>query len=117
MSVRRCPGDDPTCPCQDGDTCHYEELDAWPVPEPLPAAEKAKEGSQVMDEEQNYCGCCGNEIGRSTRSDPLWCNRCARHVARSYRGYTRLAPWEQTYRARTGEPCPFAVWAEPTRET
>lgn len=23
--VRRCPHGDPTCPCQDGDWCHYED--------------------------------------------------------------------------------------------
>ena len=29
---RVCPGGDPTCPCQDGDLCHYEGPDAWPIP-------------------------------------------------------------------------------------
>jgi hypothetical protein len=27
-----CIGNDPTCPCQDGDCCHYGGPDAWPVP-------------------------------------------------------------------------------------
>lgn len=33
LGVRRnCPGKDQTCPCQDGDACHYEGPDAWPLP-------------------------------------------------------------------------------------
>jgi hypothetical protein len=31
VSRRRCPYGDPTCPCQDGDACHYEGPDAWPA--------------------------------------------------------------------------------------
>lgn len=30
-----CKYGDPACPCQDGDTCHYEGKDAWPKPVPL----------------------------------------------------------------------------------
>ena len=26
-----CIGSDPTCPCQDGDPCHYKGENAWPV--------------------------------------------------------------------------------------
>jgi len=34
LGVRRnCPGKDSTCPCQDGDSCHYEGPNAWPIPE------------------------------------------------------------------------------------
>lgn len=33
LGVRRnCPGKDATCPCQDGDACHYEGPNAWPIP-------------------------------------------------------------------------------------
>ena len=28
-----CIGNDPLCPCQDGDMCHYRGPDAWPIPE------------------------------------------------------------------------------------
>jgi hypothetical protein len=36
LGVRRnCPGKDATCPCQDGDACHYEGPDAWPIPPTL----------------------------------------------------------------------------------
>jgi hypothetical protein len=27
-----CKYGDPTCPCQDGDMCHYEGPNAWPPP-------------------------------------------------------------------------------------
>ncbi|CAN5465722.1 hypothetical protein BH09PSE6_BH09PSE6_17890 [soil metagenome] len=27
-----CIGEDPTCPCQDGDSCHYTGKNAWPLP-------------------------------------------------------------------------------------
>lgn len=26
-----CAGQNPSCPCQDGDTCHYAGRDPWPV--------------------------------------------------------------------------------------
>ena len=32
-SVKKCIGNDPLCPCQDGDMCHYEGPNAWPVPD------------------------------------------------------------------------------------
>ena len=33
LGVRRnCPGNDASCPCHDGDCCHYEGADAWPIP-------------------------------------------------------------------------------------
>lgn len=32
---RRCKFGDPLCPCQDGDSCHYEGPDAWAVPKNL----------------------------------------------------------------------------------
>jgi len=31
-NVKKCIGNDPLCPCQDGDMCHYEGPDAWTVP-------------------------------------------------------------------------------------
>lgn len=30
-----CPHGDPTCPCPDGDACHYEGADAWICPNPV----------------------------------------------------------------------------------
>jgi hypothetical protein len=30
-----CKYGDPTCPCQDGDMCHYEGPNPWPEPDPL----------------------------------------------------------------------------------
>jgi hypothetical protein len=31
ITADRCPYGDPTCPCQDGDMCHYEGPDAMSV--------------------------------------------------------------------------------------
>lgn len=27
----KCPGSDPTCPCRDGDSCHYRGENPWPI--------------------------------------------------------------------------------------
>lgn len=56
--------------------------------------------------EQLYCGCCGNEIGRSTRSDPDWCRRCKSHV-QTYP--PDLPPWKRTYFAQHRTDCPYQV--------
>ena len=32
MQKKPCVGNDPFCPCQDGDSCHYEGNDPFPVP-------------------------------------------------------------------------------------
>lgn len=55
--------------------------------------------------EQLYCGCCGNEIGNSTRSDPLWCRWCKPHI----KGHTDAPIWERTYFAQHKSDCPFQV--------
>lgn len=31
MFVEKCIGNDPTCPCQDGDQCHYKGENPWPI--------------------------------------------------------------------------------------
>lgn len=36
--MARCPHGDPFCPCQDGDSCHYEGPDPFSCPNPPPAA-------------------------------------------------------------------------------
>jgi hypothetical protein len=55
--------------------------------------------------EQLYCGCCGNEIGNSTRSDPDWCKHCSPHIKR----YTNAPPWQRTYAATYHRDCPYQV--------
>ena len=37
--MSRCIGNDPYCPCQDGDACHYADMPGSPAM-PLPAAER-----------------------------------------------------------------------------
>lgn len=60
-----------------------------------------------LDEvDELFCGCCGNGIGRSTRSDPDWCRRCKPHV-RTYPA--SLPPWERTYYAQHKRDCPYQV--------
>jgi hypothetical protein len=55
-------------------------------------------------ESGDYCGCCGDEIRNSTDHMVMWCARCKPHIA----GYS-APPWERTYEAINGEPCPFQV--------
>lgn len=64
-----------------------------------------------MTGEQLYCGCCGNEIGPSTRSDPDWCARCRSHVLPYRREIIGCGPgpWTLTWFAQTGEDCPYQV--------
>lgn len=45
----------------------------------------------------SYCGCCGQPCHETGD----WCDPCAEHV-----GYSG-PPWERTYFAVTGKPCPF----------
>lgn len=45
-----CIGNDPSCPCQDGDLCHYRGPGAWPVPE-ASAPPKAKRKYRKLPEE------------------------------------------------------------------
>jgi len=52
------------------------------------------------DRDTTYCGCCGDGPIRLN----LWCDRCAAHV-----GQPGPPPWERTYQAISGEPCPFQV--------
>lgn len=35
----KCPGNDPGCPCQDGDACHYCDLSGSPAMAPKPTAD------------------------------------------------------------------------------
>jgi len=50
----------------------------------------------------NYCGCCGRET--QWGGSPYWCQECSRHVADN-----RQPPWDRTYEAIHGEPCPFQI--------
>lgn len=36
----KCRGNDPTCPCQDGDACHYETVDGSPA---MPISDRAEQ--------------------------------------------------------------------------
>jgi hypothetical protein len=59
---------------------------------------------------QLYCGCCGNEIGYSSRSDPDWCANCLPHISRRQDPLGHLSPpWDRTYFATTKRDCPLQV--------
>src|ERR1700731_380648 len=49
--------------------------------------------------EECFCGCCGNVAPEGLP----WCDRCEGHVCVGF------PPWENTYEALTGKPCPFQV--------
>lgn len=56
---RTCPYGDPTCPCQDGDPCHYEPFEDTPAITPPGVA-------QALDELDCLTEC---------RCDPAWTER------------------------------------------
>ena len=61
-----------------------------------------------MGDEQ-FCGCCGEQIGAGSTTDTLWCKRCKPHT----KGYTDAAAWDRTYFAQHKKPCPFQVGVTP----
>ncbi len=52
-------------------------------------------GQRVVE---SYCGCCGRPCSMSE----IFCKDCMIHVATDNR-----PPWERTFFALNGEPCPF----------
>lgn len=67
MARRACIGKDKTCPCQDGDACHYEGADAWPIPEsaspPCPLCRCARSGYSGLYN-MHCAGCRARDIAR-----------------------------------------------------
>ena len=56
-----CPGNDPGCPCQDGNACHYRDIPespAWPLPGKEKAAialwHRFAPGSQLEWEDETH---------------------------------------------------------------
>jgi hypothetical protein len=61
------------------------------------------EAESPVEVGEDFCGCCGDAMpGPATGRN--WCSRCVLHL-----GSTHLPPWERTYEAVTGTPCPFQV--------
>lgn len=53
---------------------------------------------------ENFCGCCGHPIPDDGSDDePVWCHACLTHIG------SEGAPWDRTYEATTGTPCPWQV--------
>lgn len=55
--------------------------------------------------EPHFCGCCGNQIVRPGRLSN-WCGPCRKHVLTG-RAADGKPPWDRTYFAQHGEPCPY----------
>ena len=70
---------------------------------------ESKEMPDDFDPEADYCGCCGDEIPGESTVVRSWCQRCALHVNKESNLY--LPPWDRTYEAQWGTPCPFQVGA------
>lgn len=47
--ARPCPHGDPSCPCQDGDPCHYEDTATTKAMRPPPPAEAREDAWQSVD--------------------------------------------------------------------
>lgn len=54
---------------------------------------------------EHYCGCCGRQLGAGTRTDPMWCADCKKHLIRA--PWWMYPPWQRTYFAQYGTDCPF----------
>jgi hypothetical protein len=53
-----CIGNDPSCPCQDGDMCHYRGPNAWPIPNviiTLCADCGHEENDHIEEDDCSYC--------------------------------------------------------------
>lgn len=70
----------------------------------MEATEVERAVAHVAGITQYGCGCCGRAYENGTL---LWCTDCAAHIDPS----ERKAPWDRTYKAGTGRPCPFEVGA------
>lgn len=64
----------------------------------------------MREREEDFCWCCGYEIEPDLGYDPNWCGACLEHISPE-----NLQPWDRTYFALHGEPCPFQVGTLPDR--
>ena len=55
------------------------------------------------EDEQEYCGCCGNEI--IGFGPGWWCRRCMTHVEHG----RRVPAWDRTFFAQHKRDCPYQV--------
>jgi len=56
-----------------------------------------------MVKQQNYCGCCGNEIPFGD-----WCLKCTKHILQN----RYISIWERTYFAQYNKDCPYQIKLE-----
>lgn len=83
-----CIGNDPICPCQDGDACHYKDsadgTKAWPVPQSEPKRKPACLWSRADDDTDVWETKCGHAFtiidGTPTDNQMAFCCYCGRRV-------------------------------------
>ena len=66
-----CIGNDPACPCQDGDACHYRDTattKAWPIPQ--------REHMEAVPLREPNCGCRTCLTPAEIRSTFVVCPKC-----------------------------------------
>lgn len=65
----------------------------------------------IVSDEENYCGCCGDVIADHADASRMWCGCCLKHLGPAIINNVRIPAWERTYQACVGVPCPFSVTA------
>lgn len=55
-TTKRCIGNDPGCPCQDGDACHYVDMPGSPAMKPKPTADGWVRQHYGRDDRYAYSG-------------------------------------------------------------
>jgi hypothetical protein len=53
---------------------------------------------------EHFCGCCGAEL--TPNEGQFWCRRCRKHIVHFPKA-NGLPPWDRTYFAQRGDPCPY----------
>lgn len=60
----------------------------------------------------DHCGCCGRCFVWLAGAFCTPCRTLTRHLRPQLAREAPLPPWDRTYEAHTGEPCPLGVVAE-----
>lgn len=57
----------------------------------------------MKDTPNTWCGCCGRAYN-DRHGTEAWCDNCVGHVSQE-----TAMPWDATFYALTGKPCPYQV--------
>jgi hypothetical protein len=58
----------------------------------------------MKDKPTTWCGCCGRAYNDRNGTES-WCDNCVGHVSQD----ETSQPWDATFYALTGKPCPYQV--------